>query len=46
MHNIIKPHEIAETLSVLFFFLLALDILLFGGVFGLGKYHETQFVDS
>ena len=38
MHKVIRHHEIAETLSVVFWFLLALDILVLGGVFGLGEY--------
>ena len=37
MHKVVKHHEIAETLSVVLCFLLALDILVLGGVFGLGK---------
>ena len=38
MHKVVRHHEIAETLSVVFWFLLALDILVLGGVFGLGEY--------
>ena len=38
MHRVVRHHEIAETLSVVFWFLLALDILFLGGVFGLGEY--------